>query len=203
MPARAAPSRPGFWWRTASTTKPCRGLQHVISQLPVGDPLVATTFMGPLVNHAAADRVMAIIDRAKAENAGRLIAGGNRLDGEFGQGSFIQPTVFADVDPASELANKEVFGPVLSVMRFRTEAEAIALANATDYSLAAYIQSNDAGRIRRVAAGLRAGTISVNGAAPVTPHAPFGGMGLSGYGKEGGKAGLDEFIFQKTVLTRG
>ena len=180
-----------------------QGLQQVIGQLAIGDPMLPTTFMGPLVNRAAVDRVMGFIDRAKAQKSGKLVTGGKRLEGELAAGCFIAPTVFADVDPRSELATTEVFGPVLSVMKFSSEEEAMALANATEYGLAAYIQSNDAGRIRRLAAGLRAGSICVNGAIAVQPHAPFGGIGLSGVGKEGGKAGLDEFIFQKSVLTRG
>jgi aldehyde dehydrogenase (NAD+) len=180
-----------------------QGLQQIISQLPIGDPLNAGTLVGPLVNHAAVSRVMGFIDRAKAEGAGKLVIGGKRMEGELAEGCFIAPTVFADVDPRSEIATKEIFGPVLSVMKFSTEEEAIRLANATDYGLAAYVQSNDSARIRRLASALHAGTICVNGAIPVTPHAPFGGIGLSGMGKEGGRAGIEEFISQKTVHMRG
>lgn len=180
-----------------------QSLQQIISQLPIGDPLDAGTLVGPLVNQAAVNRVMGFIDRAKSQAAGKLVIGGHRLDGELAAGCFIAPTVFADVDPCSELATKEIFGPVLSVMKFNSEEKAIQLANATDYGLAAYIHCNDSARIRRLASALHAGTICVNGAIPVTPHAPFGGIGLSGMGKEGGRAGIDEFIMQKTVHMRG
>lgn len=180
-----------------------QGLQQIVGQLPIGDPLDAGTLVGPLVNQAAVSRVMGFIERAQADAAGRLLIGGRRMEGELAAGCFIAPTVFADVNPRSEMATQEIFGPVLSVMRFSTEAQAIELANATEYGLAAYVQTKDSARIRRLASALRAGTVCVNGAIPVTPHAPFGGIGLSGMGKEGGRAGIDEFISQKTVHMRG
>jgi aldehyde dehydrogenase (NAD+) len=85
-------------------------------------------------------------------------------------------------------------------MQFRSEEEAVALANGTGYGLSAYIQSGDAKRVRRLVGHLRSGTVGVNGGAPLTYNAPFGGLGLSGYGKEGGKAGIEEFLHLKTVL---
>ena len=105
----------------------------------------------------------------------------------------------ADADPASEIAQVEIFGPVLLVMKFATEDEAVALANNTKYGLAAYIQSNDVKRVHRLAERLKSGGVYVNGATQIRPHTPFGGLGLSGFGKEGGRAGIDEFLHYKTV----
>ena len=110
--------------------------------------------------------------------------------------------MFADVTPESELFQHEVFGPVLSVTPFDTEAEAVELANNTVYGLAAYIQSRDIARVNRVAPQLRAGTVHVNGKSAMPPNAPFGGYGQSGYGREGGKAGLDEFLQIKNVFVQ-
>jgi aldehyde dehydrogenase (NAD+) len=111
----------------------------------------------------------------------------------------MQSTVFADVDPASELAQHEVFGPVLSLIPFSSEKEAIAIANNTQYGLAAYLNTRDVTRAHRLAGELKAGSISINGARPLKPTAPFGGRGLSGYGREGGRQGIEEFVRPKTV----
>ena len=142
---------------------------------------------------------MGLIERAMSSKAGRLAIGGSRLQGEFAGGNYIQPTIFVDVDPASEIAQTEVFGPVLTVMKFRTEEEAVKIANSTAYGLAAYIQSTDLKLVHRVAEQLRAGAVYVNGATQIKANTPFGGLGLSGYGREGGKQGIEEFVRYKTV----
>lgn len=170
----------------------------VVAALPVGDPLDPATYIGPLVNAAARDRVQAMIDKAVAEKAGRLVLGGERIESD---GYYVAPTVFADVDNRSDLAQREVFGPVLAITPFGTEDEAVALANDTEYGLSAYIQSSDIARVNRLVPRLKAGTVYVNpGPNPITCAAtPFGGVGISGFGREGGKAGLDEFIHVKGV----
>jgi aldehyde dehydrogenase (NAD+) len=170
----------------------------VVAALPVGDPLDPATYIGPLVNAAARDRVLAMVDKAVADNAGRLVTGGTPIESD---GYFVAPTVFADVDNRSELAQQEVFGPVLAITPFDTEDEAVALANGTEYGLSAYIQSRDIARVHRLIPRLKAGTVYVNpGPNPITCAAtPFGGVGLSGFGREGGKAGLDEFVNIKGV----
>jgi aldehyde dehydrogenase (NAD+) len=99
----------------------------------------------------------------------------------------------------SEISQQEIFGPVLLVNRFKDEDEAIRLANATSYGLAAYIQSNDLKRVHRLAERLRAGGVYVNGAVQINAHTPFGGLGISGFGKEGGRAGIDAYLHYKTV----
>ncbi|WP_405720357.1 aldehyde dehydrogenase family protein [Streptomyces sp. NBC_01537] len=169
-----------------------------VAALPVGDPLDPATYVGPLINAVARDRVQAMIEQAIADKAGRLVHGGERIESE---GWFVAPTVFADVDNTSDLAQREVFGPVLAITPFDSEDEAVGLANATEYGLSAYVQTADIRRVNRLVPRLRAGTVYVNpGPNPITCAAtPFGGVGASGFGREGGKAGLDEFIQVKGV----
>jgi aldehyde dehydrogenase (NAD+) len=143
---------------------------------------------------------MGMLDRVRAEGSGKIVLGGNLCGGDLAGGNYIEPTIITDVPADSEIAQIEIFGPVLVVQRFSTEDEAVALANATKYGLAAYIQSSDQKRIHRLAERLKSGGVYVNGAISVMPHVPFGGLGLSGYGKEGGRAGLDEFLRYKTVI---
>jgi aldehyde dehydrogenase (NAD+) len=127
------------------------------------------------------------------------VLGGNRAGGELADKNFIEPTVIANPDPKHEIAQVEIFGPVLLVMPFATEDEAVALANDTPYGLGAHVQSTDLIRVHRIAERLKAGGVYVNGARQNLPHTPFGGLGISGYGKEGGRAGIDEFLHYKTV----
>lgn len=173
-------------------------LAALAAAVRLGDPFKPETQMGPVVNAAACTRIMGAID--KARSTARLVAGGERLGGEFAGGYFIRPTVFADVESSNELATHEVFGPVLTVTPFEGEAQAVEIANSTVYGLAAYIQSRDIGRVNRLVPQLRAGTIHVNGKSAMPPNAPFGGYGESGFGREGGKAGLDEFLQIKNVF---
>jgi len=170
-----------------------------VGQVRIGDPFDRDAVMGPVVNEAAMHRILGIIERTKASGAGRLLIGGKRAGGGLADGFYIESTVFADVDPDCELAQSEVFGPVLSIIPFDTEADAIAIANNTQYGLAAYVNTRDVARVHRVAGELQAGSISVNGAHPLKPTAPFGGHGLSGYGREGGRQGIEEFVRPKTV----
>jgi aldehyde dehydrogenase (NAD+) len=169
-----------------------------VEALPVGDPLDPDSYFGPLVNAASQERVERMLDEAQASGAGTLRCGGAVIPGA---GFFVEPTVFVDVDNRSDLAQREVFGPVLAVMPFRNEEHAVQLANDTAYGLSAYVQSRDIGRVNRLVPRLRAGTVFVNaGPNPITqPGRPFGGVGLSGFGREGGKAGLDEFLMVKGV----
>ena len=175
-----------------------QGVAEAMAAVPVGDPFDPGSLVGPVINQSACERIEGMIDRAKTDS--RLLAGGGRLGGPLADGYFISPTVFADVDPVSELARREVFGPVLAVIPFRDETQAIEIANDTEYGLAGYIHTRDLGRAHRVAAALDAGNIGVNGGgAPAGPHAPFGGVKQSGYGREGGLAGVLEFTRSKNV----
>lgn len=170
----------------------------IAKTITVGDPFDPATLSGPVVSEAAVDRIVAMIERAKSDGA-RLVTGGSRLGGDLAGGYFVEPTVFADVDPASELAQNEVFGPVLAITPFDTDDEAIEIANSTRYGLSGYIRTNDLRRAHRVAEALVTGEVLVNGAANLAVHRPFGGLGLSGFGKEGGRLGIEEFLRVKAV----
>ncbi len=172
------------------------GVVQTIAHLKAGDPLAADTFLGPVVSEAAMRRILSDIERARTEHAGRLLCGGARIDAA---GWFVEPTVFAEVDPSSHLAQHELFGPVLAIIPFADEDEAIDIANGTPWGLAGYVQTRDLGRAHRMAARLTCGNVYVNGAMNVHPAAPFGGVGLSGHGKEGGRAGIEEFVRHKGV----
>jgi aldehyde dehydrogenase (NAD+) len=176
-------------------------LLPMIAAVKVGDPFEDDTLMGPVISEQACARILSTIEQARDTKSGTLLLGGERLGGDLADGWFLPPTVFGDVDPQSELAQKEVFGPVLAVSRFSDEAEAIAQANATRYGLAAYVLSRDISRAIRVASELDAGNIGINGAgAPAGWSAPFGGVKDSGYGKVGGREGIMEYVRTKNVL---
>ncbi|WP_026618696.1 aldehyde dehydrogenase (NAD+) [Ensifer sp. WSM1721] len=163
----------------------------------VGDPTQEGTHIGPLVSHIQYERVQALIEAGVAEGA-RLLAGGPGRPEGLEAGYFVKPTIFADVDNSMRIAREEVFGPVLAIIPFDTEDEAIEIANDTNYGLAAYIQTGDPDRAQRVAARLRAGMVHINGG----PHrygSPFGGYKQSGNGREGGMFGLEDFLEVKTV----
>ena len=173
-------------------------MEGLLSTFPIGDPLASETFFGPVINDQAADRIMAVIDAAKNERA-RVVTGGERLGGDLANGSFIAPTVFADIDNASDLAQQEIFGPVLAVIPFDDEQEALRLANDTQFGLAAYVQTNDLKRALRMSAALQAGNVWVNGFFGIPASAPFGGVKQSGYGRLGGRDGIREFTRPKNV----
>jgi aldehyde dehydrogenase (NAD+) len=122
------------------------------------------------------------------------------LEGELASGWFVAPTVFGDVDHRSELAKDEVFGPVLAVMRFETEDEALLKANDTEFGLFAYLHTTDRRRIERFANELECGTVVINGMGRSSPEVPFGGAKNSGFGREGGRAGIEEMVRRKTVF---
>lgn len=166
--------------------------------LHVGDPADPTTVVGPVIDERATLRIMGMIERAHGSGA-RLIVGGERLGGAMADGYFIAPTVFADVPLDSELCQQEVFGPVLAVSRFETDAEAIALANATDFGLAGYIWTQDLKRAHNTARQLVAGNIWINGFTGIPTSVPFGGIGQSGVGRLGGIHGIREFLRPKNV----
>jgi aldehyde dehydrogenase (NAD+) len=163
----------------------------------IGDPLDPATFMGPVISENAADRILSMVDAAR--NEARVVAGGERLETDLGGNSFIRPTVLADVDNNSTIAQQEVFGPVLAMMPFKDEAHALEMANATEHGLAAYVHTNDLKRAHRVADGLVAGWIGVNGFPPLVATAPFGGVKTSGFGREGGRAGIEEYVYHKNI----
>jgi aldehyde dehydrogenase (NAD+) len=165
--------------------------------LVVGDPRDPATQIGPLVSALQFDKVQRLIETGIAEGA-RLVTGGPGRPAGLNRGYFARPTVFGGVDNAMTIAREEIFGPVLSILPYRDEAEAIAIANDTPYGLAAYVQSGDLDRARRVALQLRAGSVYVNGPA-WDLFAPFGGYKQSGTGREYADWGLHDFAEVKGV----
>jgi len=165
----------------------------------VGDPTLEATTMGPVINDGACDRILGIVDQARRSGRVRLVTGGKRLAGDLADGYYISPTIFAEVDNDHELAQREIFGPVLSILRFKTEEEAIRIANDHRYGLAGYVQTTDLRRAHRVAAALEVGSAWINGYPGVSVSAPFGGTKHSGYGRLGGAAGIREFSRPKNV----
>jgi aldehyde dehydrogenase (NAD+) len=162
-----------------------------------GDPLAAGTRLGPLVSGAQRDRVRSYIEQGLAEGA-RLATGGPKAPADLDRGYFVLPTVFADVLPDMTIAQEEIFGPVLSVLSYSCEEEAVEIANGTRYGLAAGVWSADQDHAVSVARKLRAGQVEVNGGA-FNVAAPFGGFGQSGYGRELGVPGLEEFLEVKAL----
>ncbi|HEY6254371.1 MAG TPA: aldehyde dehydrogenase family protein [Xanthobacteraceae bacterium] len=172
--------------------------KNVAEQVKVGDPLDPKTSMGPVVSKAQFDKVQRLIECGIREGA-TLVCGGAGRPAGFNRGYFVRPTVFADVTPQMTIAKEEIFGPVLSMMTYDTEEEAIAIANATTYGLAGYVQAGTIERARSVAAKIRAGRVYLNGA-PVDRSVPFGGYKQSGNGREQGVFGLEEYLEVKAVL---
>lgn len=165
-------------------------LAEKVASLKVGQGTEAGVSQGPLIDTDALAKVEAHISDAVAKGA-RVLAGGQRH--EKG-GTFFQPTVLADVTPEMRVAREETFGPVAPLFRFKTEAEAIALANATEFGLASYFYSRDIGRIFRVGEALEYGMVGVNTGLISNEVAPFGGIKQSGLGREGSKYGLEEYL---------
>ena len=163
----------------------------------VGDPTQEGDHMGPLFDKIQYDRVQSLINVGIDEGA-RLLAGGPGKPDGFDTGWFVKPTVFADVTNDMRIAREEIFGPVLVIIPFDDEAEAIAIANDTPYGLAAFLQTGDPERAERVAAQLRAGAVHINGGG-FEFGSPFGGYKQSGNGREGGVMGLEDYQEVKTL----
>ena len=153
--------------------------------------------IGPVVSKIQYDKIQTLIKKGIDEGA-NLVAGGPGKPEGLKDGYYVKPTVFADVNNNMEIARTEIFGPVLSVIPFETEEEAIKIANDTDYGLTNYIQTQDTDKVQRVARKLRSGMVDVNGAG-IAVDAPFGGYKHSGIGREAGKEGLTEFLEVKSV----
>jgi len=166
----------------------------------MGDPLDPETEMGPVCNNRQLDQILAMIDEAKQSGA-RLVAGGDRAKGPaVDSGLFVEPTVFADVNPGMEIACKEVFGPVVSMIKFKDEAEVVSLANESDFGLVAGVWTNDVSRAHRMTKNLEAGTVWVNTYRTSVAQAPAGGTKHSGFGRERGWHGLLEYMHVKNVM---
>ncbi|MDT2071796.1 MAG: aldehyde dehydrogenase family protein [Planktomarina sp.] len=163
----------------------------------VGDPAQEGAHIGPLFDCIQFDRVQAMI-KVGLEEGARLLAGGLGRPEGIDTGWFVKPTIFCDVSNDMRIAQEEIFGPVLVIIPFEDEAEAIEIANDTPYGLAAYLQTGDPARAERVAARLRAGAIHINGGG-FNYGSPFGGYKQSGNGREGGMMGLEDYLETKTL----
>src|SRR3981189_2307986 len=161
----------------------------------VGDPTDPKTTMGPVISAGQMRTVLDYIDIGRAEGAS-VVAGGARLGD---QGYFVEPTVFANVEHEMRISQEEIFGPVLSVIPFDDEQDALRIANGTAYSLAAGVWSADIGRVHRMAAGLRAGTVWINTYGYTDVRLPWGGSGESGLGREHGESAIENFTEPKAV----
>ena len=163
-----------------------------------GNPFDPSVTSSPLINAKQLDRVLGLIDKGRAEGA-RLVSGGTRGEGELAAGNFVAPTLFTDVTNDMSIAREEIFGPVLSVIPFSDEEEAIRIANDTEYGLAATVWTGDMKRAIRMTKAIRAGTVGINGY-QLEPNAPFGGYGQSGIGREGGRPSIEAYTELKTVM---
>ena len=172
-------------------------LRKYASEFKVDDPNKEGEHIGPVISETQFNKIQGLIQKGIDEGA-KLVAGGPGKPDGLNDGYYVKPTVFADVNNDMEIARTEIFGPVLSVIPFETEEEAIQIANDTDYGLTNYIQTQDNDKVQRVARKLRSGMVDVNGAG-IAVDAPFGGFKHSGIGREAGKEGLLEFLEVKSV----
>jgi aldehyde dehydrogenase (NAD+) len=167
------------------------------SQTRVGDPTDEATEVGPLVSEAQWNKVQALIQKGIDEGA-VLAAGGTGKPEGLDKGYYVKPTVFAGVDNAMTIAREEIFGPVLAIIPYDDEEDAIRIANDTPYGLSGCVSSGDLDRARRVAARMRTGMVHINGA-QLDSMAPFGGYKQSGNGREWGGHGIEEFLEVKSI----
>ncbi|MEX2481067.1 MAG: aldehyde dehydrogenase family protein [Gammaproteobacteria bacterium] len=164
----------------------------------VGDPKMKDSTIGPVVSKVQFDRIQTLIQKGIDEGATLVCGGTGRPEG-LDRGFYVKPTIFANVNNDMTIAREEIFGPVLCMLPYQNEEEAIRIANDTPYGLSAYVSGKDAERVRKVAERLRAGNVHVNGAG-LDFHAPFGGYKQSGNGREWGEFGFEEFLEVKAVM---
>ncbi len=173
--------------------------QGQLAQVKFGDPFDLETTSAPIITAKQTERIMRYIELGKEEGA-RLVAGGDRpTEGALAQGNWVNPTIFADVDNKMTIARDEIFGPVLSVIPFKTDEEAAAIANDSDYGLSGALYTTNLARAFRVSKAMRTGSVGINGYS-VMPNSPSGGVKRSGIGREGGWATIEAFTEEKTLI---
>ncbi len=168
-----------------------------MDDFPTGDPRDAATAIGPMVSERQRDRVQSYI-RSGIEEGARIVVGGPERPDGLPDGYFVRPTIFADVTNDMKIAREEIFGPVLSILTYRDDDDAVEIANDTTYGLHAYVFSSDPARAHRVASRLEAGRVAINGASESL--SPFGGFKQSGIGREYGTYGLESFLELRAVM---
>lgn len=161
-----------------------------------GDPTDASNFMGPLISDKQRERVLGLIDAGVKEGA-RLVVGGGK-PAHLPKGWYVEPTLFADVDNSMTIAQQEIFGPVMVVIPFDDDDDAVRIANDSQYGLSGMVHSGDEGRALNVAKRIRAGTMGVNGGIWYGADAPFGGYKASGIGRQNGDEGFEQYLETKT-----
>ena len=169
-----------------------------MESLRVGDPADKATQVGPLVTHRQQDRVRGYIEQGRSEGA-RLVTGGTAMPDGLDRGWYVRPTLFDRADNTMRIAREEIFGPVLTVIEYGDEADAVRIANDSDYGLAGAVWTEDADRGLAIAGAIRTGTFGVNQGYTMDPFAPFGGVKCSGYGRELGREGLDGYTDTKSI----
>jgi aldehyde dehydrogenase (NAD+) len=177
-------------------------LTAAVGALPWGDPTDPQNFVGPIINASQLARIEGLVNAAR-DGGARVLVGGRRGDSPTGgKGHWYEPTVVADVDENAELAQTEVFGPVLTVVRYDgDDDEAVRVANNSRYGLSSYIQTSDPERAWRLANRMKAGTVNIGPSFYLSPDTPFGGYGISGVGREHGEDGFREYLQAKTIST--
>lgn len=173
-----------------------------MSSMVVGDPADPATQVGPLVAQRQQQRVRDYIDTGQREGA-RLVLGGTELPDGVERGWYVRPTLFSNADNSMRIAREEIFGPVLTVIPYQDEDDAIHIANDSDYGLAGSVFTGDTDRGVAIAARIRTGTFGVNQGYPMDPFAPFGGVKGSGYGRELGREGFDGYVDTKSIAVAG